>query len=344
MPNLPATVDLSGFSTWFENKQYILQEKIDDALNDPIFDLVGQDVSPNRATTIDVTGRDATYTGKTKSPGAKVSPLAPVEEDQLSREYVTFESAMRIEWESLQHDLYKFADEQPEELVDNVYRGISRLIHAQIFNRADQTTVTMPGSAGSYTLSLPDSKAFFATDHSGPNYSGKSNKIGNATTELSTPNVTVVQQHGIENFISSSGERKSFRANAIMVPDVAAMVEAALQITRSEKVRETANNSVNIYSGGTMDVIVLKYAPETPSSDHAYNSSLDDYWVLLNKEAFRKSVKYKLLVRPHVLTRFLDPENGDSYITVLARAAVYAKRWQCAVLSPSTTAPTHPGA
>jgi hypothetical protein len=58
----------------------------------------------------------------------------------------------------------------------------------------------------------------------------------------------------------------------------------------------------------------------------------------------KKALRYKLLARPSVLTRFMDPENGDSTITVLARAAVYAKRWQFGVRVNATTAPTHPGA
>ena len=93
-----------------------------------------------------------------------------------------------------------------------------------------------------------------------------------------------------------------------------------------------------------MDVVVLKYAPEDPSNDHNYNTVTQYNWLIGNSDEVKKSLKYKLLARPSVLTRFMDHENGDSYITVLARAAVYAKRWQCLVRVNATTAPTHPGA
>lgn len=343
MPNIPSTVDLAGFSSWFENKQYVLQDKIEDALTDPIYSLFGEDVIPSKALTIDVTGRDGTRTGRTKAPGGKVAKQAPVEEDQMSRKYITFEDNMSIEWEALQHDLYQFADEQPEELVDNVFRGVSRLMHAQLFNSSTATTTTHPGTGGAYAIDLPDDQALFSTAHSGPNYSSKSNYL-NSDLPLSTPNLSTAVQYGITNFVRSGGERQSFRPNCIIVPDNWLMVEAALQCSGSELVRETGNNSINVYSGGTMDVIVLKYAPEDPAAGHTITTTGQYNYIVANKEEMKKALRYKLLARPSVLTKFMDPENGDSTITVLARAAVYAKRWQFGVRVNATTAPTHPGA
>ena len=336
----PAIVRTDGPTTWFRDTKYLIQDRIDEGLKDPIYDLFGEVTPPTRANQISITGRDNIRTGRTKAEGGQVAPQSPVEEDQKTQYYITFEASMVISYESMVHDQYKFAEEDPAELVDNVFRGISRLLHAQLFNGYSSTTVTLLGTAGSYDISMPNGKSVFSSTHSGPGYSSKSNLYSDAP--LSIPNITAAGQHGIKNFVHSTGERMTnFQADLIIVPSQLEMVEAAVQHTRSEKVSGTANNAINYYKG-MMDVAELRYAPES-SADNSYSTTLQYHYIVANKALLKKSIGYTFAERPRVFTKFMDPDNGDSKITVLARVATVPKRWQFGVFVPATTAPTHPG-
>src|SRR3990167_9426312 len=252
-----------------------------------------------------------------------------------------FEASLVISYESMVHDQYKFAEEDPSELVDNVFRGISRLMHAQLFNSYSSTTVTLLGTAGAYDISMPNGKAVFSSTQSGPGYSNKSNLYSDAP--LSIPNITGAGQHGIKNFVHSTGERMTnFQTDLIIVPSQLEMVEAAVQHTKSEKVSGSANNAINYYKG-IMDVVELRYAPETVA-DNSYSSTLQYHYIVANKALLKKSIGYAFAERPRIFAKFMDPDNGDSKITVLARVATIPKRWQFGVFVPATTAPTHPGA
>lgn len=341
MAATPAIVRTDGFTSWFNDTKYLLQEKIDLAMKDPIFDLFGEHSDPSRANQISITGRDNTRTAKTKAEGSQVLPEAPVEEDQKAQQYITFEFSQVYTYESVVHDQYKYAEEDPTEMVDNVFRGISRLFHAQLFNASTSTTVTLPGTAGAYNIAMPNGQAVFSTSHSGPGYTGKSNYY-NSDLAFSNAAITTARNYGIQNFVTSTGERKPFMPDLLIVPNSGVMVEAATQATFSELVPGTANNSINYYKG-RMDVAELKYAPET-SATNAYNTSTQYNWILANKADLKKSLKYKFIERPRILTKFLDPDTGDSKITVLARVATIPLRWQFGVRVNATTAPTHPGA
>lgn len=337
----PAIVRTDGPTTWFNDTKYLLLDKIDTAMKDPIFDLFGEISDPSKSNVISVTGRDNTRTGKTKAEGSQVMPEAPVEEDQKSQYFLTFEASQVYTYESMVHDQYRFAEDDPTELVDNCFRGVSRLLHAALFNASTATTVALQGTAGSYNIALPNGQAMFSTSQSGPGYSSKSNYY-NSDLAFSNPAISTVRNYGIQNFVTSTGERKPFMPDMIIVPNNGTMVEAATQATFSELVPGTANNSINYYKG-RMDVVELKYAPET-SSTNAFNTSTQYNWILGNRADLKKSIGYKFAERPRVLTKFVDPDNGDSKITILARVAVVPKRWQWGVRVNATTAPTHPGA
>lgn len=343
MPATPSHVDIADFTSWFENKKYMVNFKIDDALTDPIFDLFSENKDPSKAKTIDINGRDNVRTARTRTPGGLVQTRAPIEETTFSQEYMSFEDAQLWEWEAKQHDQYRFVDAQPEELVDNVMRGVSRLMHHQLFNSSDEstTTITLPGVGGTYDLAVASGQPVFSTSHSGPGYSSKANLV-TADTPLSTPNVGAVRQVGIANFVREGGERQSFRGDTIIIPDQALMLEAGLQLTRSEKVYGSANNAINIYSGGAMDLVVLKYAPEDTS--YSYDTTNQYDWILADKELLKKSFQYKFISRPQLLAYNDDARDGNSQMTVLARVATYCKRWQFGVRARATSAPTHPDA
>jgi len=340
MSATPAVIRTDGFRSWFNDTKYILQDRIETMMGDPIFDLMGEELDPSRSDRISITGRDNTHTARTKSEGGQVSPQTPVEEDQKSQEYITFEYSMVITYESMAHDQYRFATDDPSEMVDNTFRGISRLFHAQLFNAHSSTTVTLPGTGGAYDIAVPNGQAVYSSSQSGPGYSGKSNLYSDAA--LTVPNITLAGQHGVKNFVTSTGERMDFRPDLLIVPHQIEMVEAAVQNTRSKLVPGTANNSVNYYSGGVMDVAELMYSPED-STTNAYSTAKQYYWLLCEKARLKKYMQYKFIERPRVLTKFMDPDTGDSKITVLARVATLPKRWQYGVFVPATSAPTHPG-
>lgn len=343
MPLTDAQVDIQGFSSWLENKHYSMYDRLEDELKDPIFELFSENKDPDKSLTIDYTGKDNARTGRTRSPGGNIETQAPVEEDTLSQTYLSFEDAQSWEWEALVHDKYRYADSQPEELITNVMRGPSRLMHHQLFNSSDEatTTITLPGSGGSYDLALPNGQPVFSTSQSGPGYSGKAN-LKTGDNPLSTQNIGVARQIGIENFVRSGGERKSFRGDTIIIPDNALMLEAALQHTKSTLVAGSDKNAINIYSGGSMNVVVLKYAPEDTSYNYDTNNQYD--WILADMNELKKAFEYKFIARPTILSQNNMVENGNSQMSVLCRFACYCKRWQFGVRMRATTAPTHPEA
>lgn len=336
MSATPTQVDLSGFRSWFNDTDYVLQSKIDDMMKDPIFSLLGEYEGSGKSDTISVTGRANERFAQTKAEGAAINRVAPVEEDQLSKGYLTFAEQQSYSWESIVHDRYAFADSDPAEMVDNVLDGISLLFHGQLFNGSTGTSITLGGSHGAYDISIPDGGALFKATHSGPGYSSKSNIAG--TQALSHENLVANIQHGNENLVTSTGKAISYNPDLLIVPNDARMVEKARTITGSQQVESSANNAINIFSGGTMKVVVLKNAPRSTSG--AYDTSKQYHWMTADSNMLRKSVQYKFAARPQVLAKYMDAENADSYHSVLARVAVVAKRWQFGVLNNSTTAPT----
>lgn len=331
-------VNIDGFRSWFNDTKYVLLDRIEDRLTDKIYDLFGEIDDGSKSDTISVTGRDDSGFAKAKAPGAKIDRQAPVEEDQLSKGFVSFGKNRVIEYESVVHDQYQFATDGPEDLVDNVLDSASLLLHHQLFNFSTATSVTLPSSGGtvSYGLTVPNGQALFSNSHSGPGYSSKDNIQG--TGALSNANLIANIQHGNQNMVTSNGTSIAYQPDALIIGNDASMLEKALQLTRTEKVESTANNAVNIFSGGTMDVVRLKFAPRDASG--FYDTSKQYYWITADKAMMKKALCYKWASRPQAMTKFMDPENGDSYISVIARLAVVAKRWQGMVLNNSTTQPT----
>lgn len=336
-------VDLDGFRSWFNNTDYKLMESLDNKLSDPIYSLLGEYDDSSKSDTISVTGRDNSGFAATKLPGGKINKQAAVEEDQMNKGFMSFAETSNIEWESVIHDKYRYADEQPAEIVDKVMDSASLLLHHQLFNFGTASSVTMEGTHGSYGLTVPSGQNLFSSSHSGPGYSSKSNLVG--TGALSNANLIANIQHGNENMVTSNGTAIPYTPDLLIVPNDAAMVEAAIQITKSDKVYSSANNATNIFSdkgikifrGGSMSVVVLPFAPRTAAG--AYDTAKQYYWQTADSMMLKKAIKYKWAARPTVASRFVDPENLDSYFSVAARLAVVAQRWQGINLNNSTTIP-----
>ena len=125
----------------------------------------------------------------------------------------------------------------------------------------------------------------------------------------------------------------------IIVPAVEPLVKKALQITRSDKVESTANNSINIYSGGRMKVMVLNFAPLLAGGGR--NTTTSKWaWSTADSSMLKKILHYKWASKPVSYPRFMDEENGDSAFLVMARFAFGASRWQGIVRNNAVTAPT----
>ena len=73
----PAVIRTDGPTTWFNDTKYLIQDRIDEGLKDPIYDLLGEVTPPTRANQISITGRDNIRTGRTKAEGGQVPPPAP---------------------------------------------------------------------------------------------------------------------------------------------------------------------------------------------------------------------------------------------------------------------------
>jgi hypothetical protein len=336
----PTQVDLDSFRSWFNNTQYTLYEKIEEMRKDPIYELLGEYKDGSKSDTMSVTGRSNTGYAETRAVGGKINLEAPVEEDQLIKGFVTYAERQSFGWEELIHDKYRYADEQPGEMITKVANGAALLLSHQLFNFGTDTEVDLAGTHGKYQLHTPDNQPLFSNNHSGPGYANKSNVMGLGGTgaALSTQAVTQAVQHGIENFVDSSGYALSFAADMLIIPDQGEMIEKAMQITKSTKVESTENNAINIYSGGSMKVVVLKHGPR--NNIGAYDPTKMFRWCVANSAMLKKAVQYKFAATPQVMGKVMDAENAESYLSVLARVGTVAKRWQGLIMVDSTTAPT----
>lgn len=340
MPNL-TTVTLSGYRSWFNSTRYAVMDKLDMMLNaDPVLELFTEITDGGKEDSINMTGRANDGYAHVKSPGEKANLDGPVEEDQMNKNFFTISERANIEWESFVHDKYSLVVEAASELYEKIMNTVYLALSHQIFNFGTATTVNLPGSY-SYTLSTPDGVALYSGSHTTPSgATGKSNLPG--TQALSQPNLTNHIQTIQENIVTSKGNAMSYAPNCLFVSaNCQRMVEAALQITRSEKVPASANNAYNMYSGGTMDVIALKHTPFNEIG--AYDTTKQYFWGTADKRMLKKVLKYKWAARPVAYPKFMDNENGDSSYLGMARFGFGASRWQGVGFNNSTTPPTNPG-
>lgn len=332
------TTDLVGYRSWFNSTRYIVQDKLKELVDtDPITTLFTERTDGGKEDSLNMTGRANDGFAEFTTPGQKANRTSPVEEDQLNKNFVSIKERQVVEWESFLHDKYQFVQDTAEELAKKVMNSFGLALTHQLFNFSDATAVTLPGGQ-SYDLQTPDGVALVSASHTTPAGGTSITNVG-GTGALSIDNLTANILVGQENMVTSNGTSMQYNPDMLIVGNTQPMVEKAKQITGSTLVESSANNAVNIYSGGTMKVVVLNYAPLLAAGGR--DTTTKKYrWATADSSMLKKILHYKWASRPVAMPKFMDEENGDSAFLVMARFAFGANRWQGYVQNNSTTAPT----
>ena len=316
----------------------MVQEKLDDFLdNDPVANLFTDRTNGDKADTMNLTGRANDGFANFTVEGQKADSTTPVEEDQLSKNFLSIKERQVFTWESFLHDKYNYIYDTSSELAKKIMNSYHLALTHQLHNFATATTVDLPGGI-TYDLTTPDAVALISASHTTPAGGSSITNIG-GTGALSEEALTANILVGQENMVTSNGTSIPYNPDMIIVPAVEPLVKKALQITRSDKVESTANNSINIYSGGRMKVMVLNFAPLLAGGGR--NTTTSKWaWSTADSSMLKKILHYKWASKPVSYPRFMDEENGDSAFLVMARFAFGASRWQGIVRNNAVTAPT----
>lgn len=328
--------------SWFDRINYIFQEKLDEFMdNDPVAKLFTDRTGQGPLSdTMNMTGRaNDGFAGVTVE-GQKVPESNAVEEDQLSKQFLSITDRQKFTWQSFLFDKNNYIQDTSAEMAKKILNTFHLLLTHQLHNFATATSVTMNGIA--YDLKTPDNVALISASHTTPSGLTGLTNIG-GTGALSEENLTANILVGQENMKTSSGTSITYNPDLIIVPNVAPLVKKAMQITGSDQVEGTANNAINIYSGGSMKVMVLNFAPllATGARD---TTTAKWAWSTANSEMLKKALHFKWGMKPKSYPKFMDSENGDSSFLVLSNVAVGASRWQGIVRNNATSAPTDSGA
>jgi len=337
----PTTVTLNEFASWFNDTRYAIRAMQDDMLADPIFSILGEDTSNNRSYVLSTTGYDYSGFAKAKTPGGPISRDAPVEADQHSVYYVTFIKRFNYEREAILHDQYNIIDPGGTSALQQLWDGVGLFLTNCFWNYNTSTSFSVPEQNGTitYANATPDAAAIVASTHSGPGYSSKTNIGGTGAFSGSTvvSNIDV----GNQNCVTPAGIARAYQPDALVCAmGNAALREAMLQYTRSDKVFSSGNNAVMVAPGAGMDVILLKHAPRTNVGAFDTTAAKLHKWATINKADFKKSMKYKWIERPTIVDGpTLDTDNLDTFRTATCRIAFMAENPWCMIQNNATSAP-----
>ncbi len=334
-------VDTASYRSWFNSTRYLVQEKLDEFLaNDPIINLFTDETDGSKEDTLNMTGRANDGFAEFTVEGQNASQTVPVEEDQLLKNFVSTKERQVVTWESFLHDKYQFVFDTASELAKKTMNSFYLALTHQLHNFATATSVTLPGAIV-YDLKTPDGVALISASHTTPIGGSSITNIG-GTGALSEENLTANILVGQENMVTSNGTSMPYNPDMIIVPGVAPLVKKAQQITGSDLVEATGNNAINIYSGGSMKVMVLNFAPLLAGGGR--NTTTAKWaWSTADSTMLKKIMHYKWASRPIAQPRFESEENGDSSYLVKSRFAFGASRWQGIVRNNAVTAPTDSG-
>ena len=310
---------------------------------DPIFGLLGEQAHDTS------TGDTVNWTSDTLrgyapiiSPGGDIPETQVIEGDQLARQYFSIKDRMVVEYESYLHNKLDILLDRATDLVERAMFTASQVMCGQIFTNATATTQVI--GTVTQTISCADTLAPWSASHTVPGKAGTifSNLLGGAGT-LSDTNLDTLEQTLKQSCVDDAGTNRPFTADLLIVPDNSTMVKKALQLTGSVLSAETANNAINIYTGGRLDVVVLKNAPRDAAG--TYDTTKQYYWALGQKKFLKRAAKYRWAMRPSdvkqggIVPKFQD-KNLDSSIIVFGRLVVGMPRWQGYGGSASVTKPT----
>ncbi len=335
---------LTGYRHFFNSTVYSVVEKMEELAADPIFSLLGEQAhTPDTGDTVNFTSDTLDGYAPIVATGGDIPEVNVTQGDTLARTYFSIKDRMVVEYETAFHNKLDVALERAEDLASRTLNTASLALSGQLLTNADAVTQTLPDGTVQ-TISSGDGLALASAAHTvqGTGATTYSNLLSGAGA-LSESNLTALEQQLKANNVSDAGTIMPFVADVLIVPDNADMIKKALQITGSELVSETANNAINVYTGGRLDVVVLKNAPRSASG--SYDTTQQYHWCLANKRAVKRAIKYRWALNPTkvsqggIVPKFMD-KNLDSSIIVAGRLVYGAPRWQGLAYSMSTTQPT----
>ena len=336
-------LSLAGYRSFFNSTVYSLIEKMEDMESDPIFSLLGEQAhDTSTGDTVNFTSDTLSGYAPIVAPGGDIPETNVVEGDQLARTYFSIKDRMVVEYEAYAHNKLDVMLDRAEDLVERAMFTASLCLSGQLLNNANAGTQTIGGVT--QTITTADGQFLGDSDHTVPGKIGSTySNVLASLGALSDSNLDALEQQIKQNNVDDKGTNRPFTADCLVVPDNATMIKKAMQLTGSVLSPETANNAINIYRGGRLDVVVLKQAPR--DSTGGYDTTKQYFWCLANKKSIKRAVKYRWAVKPSdvkqggVVPKFMD-KNLDSSVIVYGRMVFGAPRWQGLGYSFSTTKPT----
>jgi hypothetical protein len=212
----------------------------------------------------------------------------------------------------------------------------------QLLTNAASTTQTIRGVT--QNISCADTLAPGSASHTVPGLAGKTfTTLVSDNPPLSDTALDTAMQVIIANNVDQSGINRPVGGDFVLViPENATMIKKAKQLTGSSLSPETANNAINVYSGGVMDFVVLRQGARNSAGN--YSTTSQYYWLLTTKKALKRNLRYRWAARPSnpmegIFPKFRE-KNLDSYIYMFARLVYGMPRWAGMAYSFSTTKPT----
>lgn len=336
----PTTATIAEFASWVDNTRYSRRAMVDDMLNDPIFDLLGEDTSNNRASVLSTNGVDYSSFAKAKTPGGSISRNAPVEADTHNIYYITFTHRFDYEREMILHDQYGMLNPGGTECIRALWEGVGLFLTNCVWNYNTASSIDQPAQTGTinYVTTTPDGQPIISASHSGPGYSSKTNIGG--TAAFSGAAVVANIDVGIQNKTSQSGISKPYQPDAFLLGHNAALREGMMQYTKSTQVHSSANNAVTVFQNGSMDMFQFKYAPRTTTGAFDTTTSKLHKWATINKADFKQGFKYKWIEKPTVVEGpRVDTDNLDTFDIATCRIAFMPENPWAIVQNNATAAP-----
>lgn len=335
--------NLSGYRSWFNSTVYYTIEELEKVGGDPIFDLFGEiNYSTRTGDTVNFTGRAFGGYSPIVPPGGNIPESNPTEGDQLAKTFLSVKDRMVVEVESFLHDKLDFVKEDASALVERCVSTPALVMSRALLAVPDATTVTLPNSNGlTYATACADTFQLAYASHTVPGAPGSTfSNVLSAASALDDTAISDVIEQGNANIVNDDGQVAPWRPDTLIIPRQEYMVRKAQELTKSDQVVMSPNNTINVYSGGRFKIVVLERLPATSVGAHTTTGQY--YWALADSRMLKRAIKYCWAARPqdNVVPRFQSRENLDSTIATFGRFLFGFPRWQGIVFSLSSTAPT----
>lgn len=332
-----------GYRSFFNSTVYTLIEKMEAMEQDPVFSL-GREETHNMGS-----GDTVNWTSETLSTyldivpaGGDIPETPVVEGDQLARTFFSIKGNMAVTYESYLYNKLDLMLDKSEDLAEAANNTSALCLCGQLLTNADATTQSIKGVT--QTISCADTLAPASAVHTVPGRAGATfTTVVSGNPALSDTAVDTAMQTIIANNVDQAGVNRPIGSDFVLViQENATMIKKAQQLTGSKLSPETANNAINVYSGGTMDFVVLRHGARNGAGQY---STTDYYhWMLTTKKALKRNFRYRWSMRPSKPGHGLFPKymekNMDSRIYVMAGLVYGLPRWAGMAWSMSTTKPT----